>query len=242
MGTILSLTEIDELKHYCTPTVANAVELFGVRSPLEGYMTPEIKCVFPDLGVMVGYAATATFRARAKAESSRHFDLQAYYDHILAQPEPRVQVAQDLDAQPLGALFGEVNSSVHQALGCVGHVTNGGARDLDECHAIGFQLFTSCVQVSHAYVHYEEFGVAVKVGGVVVHPGDLIHADKHGVCLIPPEVAPRIIEACAAMEATERPLLDLARTPGVGPDELVAGRDAVVAELQELAARFRLAP
>ena len=44
--------------------------------------------------------------------------------------------------------------------------------------------------------------------GTEILSGDLIHADKHGVCLIPQEIAPRLAEACAEVERRERPLLD----------------------------------
>ncbi len=214
--------QLDELKRYPTPTVCNAIELFNVRSATEGFMLPEIVCRFPDLDPIVGYAATATFHARQPAAPGAAVDMKAYYEHILAQPAPRILVAQDLDEQPIGALFGECNGTLHQALGCVGHITNGGVRDLDETRRIGFQFFSGCVQVAHAYVHLEDFGQAVAVGGVTVSPGDLIHADKHGVCLIPSEVAPKLAEACAAMEELERPRIELARSADFTPDRYVA--------------------
>jgi regulator of RNase E activity RraA len=228
--------QLDELKRFITPTVSNAIELFGVRKRTQGFMLPGIECRFPDLGVMVGYAVTATCRAWGPGEAS--VDMAAYYDHVLAQPGPRVLVAQDLDDVPIGALVGEVNSSVHRALGCVGHVTNGGVRDLDECRSIGFHLFSGCVQVAHAYVHLESFGHPVHVGGATVHPGDLIHADKHGVCLVPHEVAPRLAEACQAMEDAERPLVTLARSPDFTPARFLAGQTDFREGMAELQRRY----
>jgi 4-hydroxy-4-methyl-2-oxoglutarate aldolase len=217
MSASLTPEQLEELKSYPTPTVSNAIELFDVRKRTEGFMLPGIECRFPELGVMVGYAATATFRAWEPAEPGKGADMRAYHEYVLSLPEPRVSVAQDLDERPIGALFGEVNSSVHKALGCVGHVTNGGVRDLEECRAIGFHFFSGCVQVSHAYVHLEDFGQPVEVGGTVVQPGDLIHADRHGVCVVPQEVAPYVAEACRAMEELERPLIELARSPDFTP-------------------------
>lgn len=234
----LSSGQIAELKQFITPTVSNAIEMFGVRGRTEGFTMPEIECRFPDLGVMVAYAATATFRAWET--DTVHVDTEAYYEHILSQPAPRVLVAQDLDERPIGALVGEVNSSVHSALGCVGHVTNGGVRDLDECHEIGFHLFSGCVQVAHANVHLESFGEPVEVGGVTVQPGDLIHADKHGVCLVPHEVAPRLAQACAAMEELERPLVALARSIGFTPQAFLELRERFGEQFAELSERYRI--
>jgi regulator of RNase E activity RraA len=187
---------------------------------------------------MVGYAATATCCAREPPRPDEKLDMNAYYEHVLAQPKPRVLVAQDLDNPPLGALFGEVNASIHKALGCVGHVTNGGVRDLDECHRIGFQYFSGCVQVSHAYVRIVDFGEPVKMGGVTVHSGDLIHADRHGVCLIPKSVASELALACRAMEALERPLIELARSKEFTPARLVAARATMREGFERESKRF----
>jgi len=232
----LTLEQLDELKQFITPTVSNAIELFEVRKRTEGFMLPGIECRFPDLGVMVGYAVTATCRAWEPA--SKGVDMAAYYESVLAQPAPRVLVAQDLDDVPIGALVGEVNSSVHRALGCVGHVTNGGVRDLDECYSIGFHLFSGCVQVAHAYVHLEGFGEPVEVGGATVRPGDLIHADRHGVCLVPHEVAPRLAEACREMEAVERPMVDLARSADFTPAKHLAEQARFRERFAELQRRY----
>jgi len=235
----LSLEQLEELKRYSTPTVCNAIELFEVRPRNEGFMLPTIVCRFPELPVCVGYAATATFRAAEPAPPGKEVSLEAYYEHILSLPAPRILVAQDLDPQPLGALFGEVNATLHQALGCVGHITNGGVRDLEECRALGFHFFSGCVLVSHAYVHLEGFGEPVQVGGVTVRPGDLIHADRHGVCLIPQEVAPRLAEACAIVEALERPLLELARSSEFTPARYAEARRAFRRQWQEWVERLK---
>lgn len=235
MSASLTPDQLEELKSYPTPTVSNAIELFGVRPRTEGFMLPGINCLFPELGVMVGYAATATFRAWEPAAPGKGADLRAYHEYILSLPEPRVSVAHDLDERPIGALFGEVNSSVHKALGCVGHVTNGGVRDLEECRAIGFRFFAGCVQVSHAYVHLEDFGKPVEVSGATVRSGDLIHADRHGVCIVPADVAPHVAEACRAMEDLERPLIELARSPEFTPAKYAGTVAEFRARLAEVA-------
>ena len=128
---------------------------------------------------------------------------------MASHPGPKIAVGQDLDDPPgLGAQFGEVTATIHQKLGCVGHITSGCPRDLDEVHALGFQLFGLNPCVSHAYVRLVEFGTPVMIGGVEIHCGDLIHADKHGVCVIPHEVAHRLAAACAEVERREQPLLE----------------------------------
>ena len=215
----LDQTELDALRKLSTPTVANAVELFNVRPRNQGFMSPEIRCLFPDMGVMVGYAVTLKFAA--EQPSTRPASRYDSWKYILEVPEPRVVVLQDVDHPPgVGAFFGEVMSTIHQRLGCVGAVTNGHVRDLDEVHALGFQFFAGGVCVSHSYVHLLEYGTPVKVGGLIVRTGDLIHADKHGVMTIPNEHAREVPAAAAKVFAREQLIMEHCKSTGFTLDEL----------------------
>jgi len=120
----------------------------------------------------------------------------------------------------VGAYFGEVQSTIHQRLGCVGVVTNGHVRDLDEVHALGFHYFASGVCVSHAYVHLIDFGTPVKIGGLIAHSGDLLHADKHGVLVVPKEVASDIPKAAAQVVEREKHILAHCKSPDFSLEEL----------------------
>jgi len=97
-------------------------------------------------------------------------------------------------------------------LGCVGTVTDGSVRDLDEVRDLGFHFFSSCVSVSHAYVHLVEVGVPIKVGGLEVKPGDLIMGDKHGVISIPLEIAPDVPKAAQMVEDWERRVINFCKS------------------------------
>jgi 4-hydroxy-4-methyl-2-oxoglutarate aldolase len=214
----LSPAELEELRKITTPTVSNAIETFKVRSRSEGFMDSSIRCMFPELGAMVGYACTATIRAREPGPAPAPWEV---WEAILNVPEPRVVVIQDLDAPDIvGSYWGEVNGSIHKALGCVGVVTDGGVRDLPEVRATGFHFFASCVLVSHAYVHVVDFGCPVWVGGVTVNPGDLLHGDEHGVISIPHEIAREIPRAAAEVEGRERPIIDFCRSREFSADGL----------------------
>jgi regulator of RNase E activity RraA len=201
----LTLEDLLALKRYDTPTIANAIETFGVRPFTDGYMSPAIKSIFPNLGVMVGFAVTGTMRAREK--SDRRYARGDWYDLVASQPRPRVVVLQDLDDEPCGAFWGEIQSNVHKALGCAGVVTNGGVRDLREVEATGFQYYAGSVMVSHAYVHLEEAGLPVRVGGVDVRTGDIVHADLHGVQIVPKELVHELPAACEKLVVNERKVI-----------------------------------
>jgi regulator of RNase E activity RraA len=132
-----------------------------------------------------------------------------------AIPKPWIVVIEDLDhPHPIGSYWGEVNGSIYKGFGCLGTVTNGGVRDLEEVRATGFHFFASCVLVSHAYVHLVEAATPVTVGGLTVRPGDLLHGDQHGVTSIPLDIAREIPNAAREVEERERKIIDFARSPG----------------------------
>ena len=214
----LSPEELEALRRYDTPTIANAIETFDVRPRTAGFMSPEIKSIFPDLGVMIGYAVTA--RARASKAGKGSYSRHGWWDALVASPAPRVAVIQDVDEPPVGAFWGEVQSNIHKALHCVGTVTNGGVRDLREVEPLGFHYYAGSVMVSHAYVHMLDFGKPVKIGGVKVRTGDLIHADRHGVQVIPLEIARAIPEAAEKIIAHERTIISLCQSPDFALEEL----------------------
>jgi 4-hydroxy-4-methyl-2-oxoglutarate aldolase len=230
---LLTAEQLEALKRFNTPTIANAIEVFNLRGRHLGFLPHQIRCLFPDLGPIVGYAVTSVTRADPPNEKGP--DLNAdYLRYVAAQPGPKIAVGQDLDNPPgLGAQFGEVNATIHRKLGCIGHITDGCPRDLDEVRALGFQLFGLNPCVSHAYVRLVDFGKPVKLAGVEVMPGELIHADKHGVCLIPLDCAHKLLDACAEVEALERPLLEHCRSESFDLEEYIRLRGAMKAKIRE---------
>jgi regulator of RNase E activity RraA len=210
MVDYLNREEMESLRRWSTCAVSNGIELFNIRPRNEGFMLPEIKCIFPELGAMIGYAVTAVISA--DSPEGRRIQPPDWWEMILKIPEPRVIVIHDIDHPVVGSFWGEVNANIHRALGCVGTVTDGSVRDLDEVREMGFHFFSSCVTVSHAYVHLVEMGIPVKVGGLVVKPGDLILGDKHGVISIPLEIARDVPKAAQLVEDWERPVINYCKS------------------------------
>ncbi len=215
MPSPLAPDVLARLRTFSSPTLANAVETFNVRPRTAGYMSSLIRCVFPDLGPMVGYAFTAACRASTQPPpdaGTRRIEMWRALEEI---PAPRIVVIQDLDDPPgVGAYWGEVQGNIHRALGCIGTVTNGGVRDLDEVRALGFHFFAGSVVVSHAYVHLVDFGKPVEVGGLTMRPGDLLHGDQHGVLSIPLEIAARLEEGVQKVDREERQIIEYCQSPG----------------------------
>jgi regulator of RNase E activity RraA len=234
-GPKLDATQLDALRRYNTPTISNAIELFNLRPRTAGFLPHTIRCLLPQLGPIVGYAVTSKTRASRPDPDEPKADLLGdYFRFVASQEPPLVAVGEDLDLPPgLGAQFGEVTATIHQKLGCVGHITSGCPRDLDEVAALGFALFGLNPCVSHAYVRLVEFCTPVTIGGVVIHPGDLIHADKHGVCIIPEQAAPRLALACEEVERCERPLLEICRSKDFSLERYIELRAVAHAKIME---------
>jgi regulator of RNase E activity RraA len=76
----------------------------------------------------------------------------------------------------------------------------------------GFKALARGTCVGHAYSFPVRWNCPVEVFGCPVKPGDLIHADKHGFLVIPPEDQERLLEAVLFMDANEcRTLIPAAR-------------------------------
>jgi len=214
---------LDALRRYDSPTLANAIEKFDIRPRDEGFASLDVRCMFPELGVMVGYAATATIRARGRGQGVDHSP--SLWALVRSLPAPRVVVIQGLDDPPAhGAFWGEVQSTIYKALGCAGTVTDGCVRDLKEVREMGFHFFARGAGVSHAYVHLESVGEPVQVGGLTVSPGDLLHGDQHGVLLIPRQIAADLPDAAARIVDREQTFIKWVRSPQFDPDKLAERR------------------
>ena len=224
----LTRQQLETLGKIQTCAAANAIETFDLMPRDQGFMRPAVRSIFPGLGNMIGYAVTGVISAKTPPSSHMRIARTEWFDYVLSVPEPRVVVLQDLDyPDVLGSYWGEVQSNVHKALGCVGTVTDGGVRDLDEMREAGFFAFATEVLVSHAYVHMVEYGVPVTIGGLTVDPGDIVMGDQHGVLTVPRDIAADIPRAVDEVEVGERKIIDFCKSSDFtieGLKELMAGR------------------
>lgn len=214
MSARLTAEQLEALRRLDTCTLANAIETFEVRLRNEGFTDSSIRCLFPKLAPMVGYAVTVTIRCSGPPpEGHNYLERTDWWNSILTIPAPRVVVFQDIDRKPgTGALIGEVHCNILRALGCVGAVTNGAVRDLPAVEAAGFQLFAGHIAVSHSYAHIVKIGGPVKAGGLEIKPGELLHGDCHGVVSIPTEIAGQLPSVAAQLMNRERKLIALCRS------------------------------
>lgn len=234
---------MEKLRSFDTPTICNLIELFDVRPRNTGYLDARIRSAFPDLPPMVGFAATATFRAGAPPRGDDAYtSLAEQVERFGELAGPAIVVFQDLDDPPAAATFGEVMCTTYRAYGAAGLVTSGAGRDLHQVRAIDFPVFTSGAIAAHGYCHVPQIQVPVRVGGVTIHPNDLLHGDGNGITSIPHEVAAELADAGDDLVAAERIILDLVSggtPPPVALRQACQEADARIAILRHQLSRAR---
>jgi regulator of RNase E activity RraA len=211
----LNDAELAALRKFDTPTICNALELVSPERRALGFTTQTLICPFPDLPPMVGYARTVLIRSNEPPSLSGAEQRQArldYYRYVGSGSGPKISIIQDIDARMgFGCFWGEVQTAIHKALGCLGVVTDGGVRDIGDI-APGFQVLCGRIVPSHAWVHSVDYGVTVDVFGMLTRSDDLVHADRHGAVVIPHEVARELHRAAELCGKREAPILKVARS------------------------------
>lgn len=222
---ILSLSLLELLQKVDTPTVCNAIEVAQGQRGFDHYTKGTLLASDPEAPAMVGYARTAKIAgldapAEAK-EVIRERRLQ-YFRHMADGPRPAIAVVEDIDEPNcVSAWWGEVHTTVHKGLGLNGALTNGVMRDLGDMQP-GFPVVAGSIGPSHAFVHVREIGTPVTVKGIRVATGDLVHADRHGALVIPPEVLGDLERAIRTLLDSEHLILGPAREAGFNIEKLEA--------------------
>lgn len=202
----MTYEEMLKLKRWNTPTVYNGWEMITSHDITKGvFNMEEVTDFMPQMGSMVGRAVTVVFEPSNPEHKAANPNAWLEYRQYIASIDgPKIVVVQDLDKpNVVGAFWGEVNSNAHKALGCVGTITDGAIRDVDEMNNAGFKALARRFCVGHAHSTPVRWGCEVEVFGCKVKPGQLIHADKHGFMVIPPEDEDKLLDATLFMDGNE---------------------------------------
>lgn len=196
-----------------TPTVCNAIEVAQGKRGFNDFTRGTMLASDPT-GVMVGYAVTAQIAALSPPSEDAatiRARRMAYYKAMAEGAKPSVAVIQDMDyPNAIGAYWGEVNTHIHKGFGMAGALTNGVMRDLGDM-APDFPVIAGSIGPSHGFVHVKTINQPVTVMGLTIKQGDLIHADRHGAVVIPPDIVDQLEAAIKKMQDTEKLILDPAR-------------------------------
>lgn len=222
---ILTVDLISSLTSVDTPTICNALEVVSGTRTNSGFTRGNFVAAHAEMKPVLGFARTAKLRT-AHPYSDSLEDIKArrlaWYEHLESRGVPTICVMEDIDEQPgLGAFWGEVHSHVLKGLGVKGVLTNGALRDLGML-AEDFQILASSISPSHGYAQVMEVGSPVEVHALSIHNGDLLHMDRHGAVIIPPEALLELPRCIDIIVRKERPLIEAAQKPGFSVEALRA--------------------
>lgn len=206
--------DLDVLRQWDTPTICNGLELVTPERRALGFTVSPMAIANAKLPPMVGLARTGLIRSKEPPRGPIP-PREDWYEYVEATGGlPSIAVIQDIDAVPgFGCFWGEVQSTVHLALGVEGCVTNGAFRDVDML-APGFQIIGGGVVPSHAHVHMVAMRCQTNIFGMLCNDGDVVHADYHGAVVIPDEAVTKLPAAIDLLVRREKVILDMAREPG----------------------------
>jgi regulator of RNase E activity RraA len=209
-----------------TPTITNVVATYptnplclGLYNPWSEnwYTDASIRCLYPELGPVVGFAVTCVYGVPDPNYANR-LSFMDVIDALDASPKPTILVLQQKFPPGLAAkvgLVGEIMATSMQAVGCVGLVSNGPSRDIDAIRRMKFQLLLGGVTAGHGAMAVQAVNVPVTVGGMDVAPGELVHMDENGACKFPArhlETVAANVQALLAEEASRLEPLRQARS------------------------------
>lgn len=221
---------LQTLCDFDTALLANTIGYIDPTPPHAYYMGGSIQSVTPTLGPTVGVAMTCVMDS---SSPGNHADVAGYWAQIEAMSRldlPTVWVVKAAGSRPdHECIIGDGMAKTLYAAGCVGLVTDGGVRDLAGLRSVPFAAYCRGTTIHHTALRVTQIDVPVEVGGITVHPGDIIHAGAEGVIRIPPACLQRLPEAAVRMRAFEHEAHMLLRRTDVsvaakrqGVGELVA--------------------
>ncbi len=236
----LAQSDLLELKRWNTPTIYNGWEQITRCDRTKiGINLEETRDFMPQMGPMIGYAVTLVVEPSSAVHPKTNVDSWSQWRRYVSDMKgPKIVVVQDLDKpNVIGSFWGEVNANVHRALGCVGTITDGAIRDVDEMTSAGFKAIARRLCVGHAWVCPVRWGGGVEVFGQSIESGQLIHADKHGFLAVPREDESAILDAARFMDSNECTTVIAAATPpaGTSSEQLLLNLDTAALEFRNAA-------
>jgi len=212
---------IEYLKSVDSPTLSNAIEKLQIRPRNAGFTPLQVRCLFPELGRLCGYAITAQVETVTQMHSTEERTFLELCQAVEDSPKPAVVAFQEIGGHgDYAAHCGEVMATAFTRLGAVGLVTDGGVRDVPEVRALRFHYFCRGTVVSHANFKIVRVGVPIQILGLEIKPGDLLHGDENGLMKIPAAALENIERAVEQVRTRERRLMEFMRGPEFSLEKL----------------------
>ena len=211
-----------ELRTIDSPTITNVVATYpknplclGLYNPWteNWYTDTSIRCIYPELGAVVGYAVTCVYGLPDPNYGGR-LSFMDVVDALDAMRKPTILVIQQKWPPELfnkAGLAGEIMTTTMQAVGCVGLLSNGPSRDVDAIRRNKFQMLLGGVTAGHGEMAVQAVNVPVSVGGMDVAPGDMIHMDENGAVKFPADRMEAVLTNAKAILEEEAVRLEALR-------------------------------
>ncbi len=204
MSTLTPQEMMAELRQFDTPSITNVVATYpGAATCLslynpwsENWYTDQtLRCMYPELGPLVGYAVTCVYSLPDPGFNKLTF--ADVLDALDAMPKPTVLVLQQKFPPHLAGKVGLAGGnmvSAMKAIGCVGLISNGPSRDVDEVRPMQFQYMLTGITPGHGGQAVQAVNVPVSVCGMDVAPGEIIHMDENGAVKFPADKLAAVLE------------------------------------------------
>ena len=213
MAKMTELEMLQALRDFDTPSITNVVATYpanplclGLYNPwTENWYTDQtIHCMYPELGRMVGYAVTCVYGL--PDPGFKRLSFMDVIDALDASPKPTILVIQQKFPAELAGKAGLAGGNMVTAMksvGCLGIISNGPSRDLDEIRPMKFQYLLTGVSPGHGEMAVQAVNVAVSVGGMDVSPGEIIHMDENGAVKFPAAKLEAVLTNVRALQIEE---------------------------------------
>ena len=222
----MDLENVQKLAEFDSPTVANGLELLGVRDPSIGYTGPDVRALMPEMGARVGVVVTARLDTTTAGtdqtsmslfwEWLRLIEQQANAHTNGADSMPVFAVIESVGVRPRYTVtIGDGMGTQLAMAGAVGFLTNGCIRDIAGVRAIPLPCWGAGLSPMHGRLRWLDIQSPVVIDGMTVRPGDVIHADENGAISIPPEVADQLYEKALEVRTKEATMFAKLRQPGM---------------------------
>jgi regulator of RNase E activity RraA len=224
---------IQELRKFDTATICNVVatypgsdiclELYDAWRG-EYYTDTSVRCIYPEFGPVCGYAATAWY-SDEKPDQPR-VDRWALPEHLDGTPRPIILVAKQTYSpglENLSGLFGGNMTTQFKAFGVEGVLTDGPIRDYVEIKEMKVQYLATGLTSGHGPIQLRGAGMPVRVAGMTVIPGDIVHMDQCGACKFPADKLPKVLEYATELISREKREQMRFREPGFSLEKWKSG-------------------
>ncbi|MDR3073846.1 MAG: RraA family protein [Deltaproteobacteria bacterium] len=205
---------IELLKQFDTPTISNVVASYPAKTDVclglyepwtsHWYTDSSMKVAYPELGRTVGYAVTAVYGL-----PDPNFTRLGFADVLRAlgeTPKPAVVCIQQDFPEELkrkNGLAGGLMINAMKSAGAVAMITDGPSRDINEIRGMNFQYMMAGSAAGHGNLGVKAVSVPVRLAGMDVAPGEIIHMDENGALKFPAKYLREVYERAVLITKQE---------------------------------------